>query len=134
MEAIVIESPVLGSVTEFVIKRSEWLHGETSRNSYLYRSTDQKRCCVGSYLKACGVPDRVMMNRGGAISDINTLTPLVEAVAPWLVNSSYGVKQNSDYAHRLYSLNDGTLVDEGDREELITEAFAKQGIKVTFVD
>jgi hypothetical protein len=35
-----------------IIKRSEWLRGEGSKNSYLCRNDDGKKCCLGIYLNS----------------------------------------------------------------------------------
>lgn len=124
---------------KLVIDRKIWLRGEGSDVSKLLRSSDQKRCCVGIYLGACGVEDVSMQD----VSDANILNfrePLPEG-AQWLRN--YQAKET---AGDLYEANDYRIcpcdenldehlfnTEEG-REQRIKEVFLHHGVEVEFIN
>ena len=105
-------------VTAFVIDRATWLRGEGYQSSALLRSSDGKRCGVGIYLRACGVPDKRLKN----VDEAESVAGLPKQ-ADWLITA----KRNSDLAMKLYGENDGTA-----KESAIATLFAEMGITVTF--
>lgn len=109
-------------VTEFTIKRSEWLRGEGRARSRLLRGSDAKKCCVGIYLSACGIPDSHLLDIRAA-EDVRLPTPL------WLHREWL----HQEDAFRLYEINDDQI-EEQDRELEIASIFAAHGITVTFED
>jgi hypothetical protein len=112
------------SVTEFTIKRSEWLRGEGPTASYLQRESDGKRCCLGFYAIACGYSEADIIN----------------IPTPWRLQSeteqqSIPSRANHTLAfHALMEKNDDTCTDDAEKERFIIEEFSRIGITVTFVD
>ena len=116
------------TVTAFEIRRQEWMRGERSRLFDPTRARES-RCCVGLYLRACGVPDAALADRSNA-SDIRDVQLPDET--EWLFDEfaeapCYG---DSEAAEFLYDENDSTDVAESS----IARLFAAQGITVTFRD
>lgn len=107
------------------IPRREWLRGEGSDESYLYREEDGKKCCVGIYLEGCGVP----LDELAQVSVANEIEDYVIPVeASWLL-------EDSDLVEReLYSQNDNEDLTEEAREAIIRESFAKHGVEVVYED
>lgn len=122
------------TVTAFVIKRSEWLRGEGTIPSRLLRIKDNKRCCVGIYARALGVPDAqlrdvgwpVHLSRYSPTQMCWTLAPEDEAY--WLVAPERGIQE------RTLSMTNDKAAEESGRECRIAAIFAKHDITVTFED
>lgn len=120
------------TVTSFVIKRSEWLRGEGATESRLLRSTDGKRCCVGIYARALGVPDEAVCEGLWPLNaNFNPERKTdcrwriqAESEASWLLHAM---------ATGLSELNDGLRIP-GNREQGIAAIFAANGVTVTFED
>jgi len=110
-------------VGEFTIDRKEWLRGEGVYQSYLLRARDGKRCCVGIYLKACGMSDEELSGVTGA--NEKPVCDLLPQEAGWLLNW--------ELLGHLYVDNDERSTSESEREERIAEGFARNGIKVNFI-
>ena len=108
------------------INRKKWIRGEGEIYSYLLRTADYKMCCVGFYLKACGVKSRLL-----ADNSTPTDTPIaLPKKAHWLVNKDV----NSASADILYAANDNMELSGKTREQRITKEFAKHDVEVEFVD
>jgi hypothetical protein len=122
-------------IKKFTIDRNIWLRGESDDSSELFRATDKRMCCVGIYLKECGVPLDHLLGRGVPLKEF---TP---EEALWLfpaVASSTGHlhPDQSKLAGNLYVENDVVachLDDESDREKAIKRYFAEAGVEVDFV-
>jgi hypothetical protein len=115
---------VLTPVTEFEISRKVWLRGEGGVKSWLRRRDDGKMCCVGIYVKAMGASD-------DDITDIKSVNGLIDAgvdVPYWMDGRGF------DHIGGLYRNNDNQALSPDERERLITEGFAANSIKVTFID
>lgn len=110
-------------VRSFVINRGEWLRG--SLNSLLLCEGSKKMCCLGIYLKSCGIEDSVLAGAGSPI-DIFKAAPLPR----WLISENK--EWNSRLVSSLIDANDDEHASEAQREERIIELFAKEGITVTF--
>ena|SRR3990167_304742 len=118
-------------LTHLVIRRSEWLRGEPLKSCLL--RGDGKRCCVGIYLAALGVPDRVLRPRGGRATARSVFLEDPDwfpESASWLVHDWL----DSQVAHELYAVNDSTTIDKHEIEANIAALFASQGITVEFTD
>lgn len=113
-------------VTEFTIKRSEWLRGEGNSVSRLLRSTDLKRCCVGIYARACGIPDPAIIDMGWP----NVGSERINGGFRWRVPETHWLAQ----LNNLAGVNDDEGSSSGARESTIAAIFAKHGITVTFED
>lgn len=109
----------MNDVKAFVIPRSKWLRGQGNLESFLYRPSDGKQCCVGIYLSACGTP-------------LSSLTGHKEAHGPDLPLWMHAGEAIA--LLELYESNDNRSLSEPEREAEIAEGFAKQGIAVTFTD
>lgn len=132
-------------VTELTIPRKEWLHGEGNEASSLLRPSDCKRCCLGHYLKACGLKDQDLQNFT-APSQLEDAGITIPDQARWLLDiysNSYSTDSNhcfllmlrndnfnNDNPEILYSNSDKEI------EEGIISLFldAPVPIRVTFVD
>ncbi len=118
---------------KFTIDRKTWLRGEGSLCSFLLRAEDGKQCCLGFYLKSCGVPsDEILGFRSpiciSGISDNFLSMPKTS----WLF-SSLGVLSNS--TNDLMTLNDSTNVaSESMKENLIKKIFLKNDVEAEFVN
>lgn len=118
-----------------VIDKSIWLRGEGNEKSFLLRSADNKMCCVGIYMKSCGFTTKELKDNG-AVEDVEGYITydtkgdpekrFKQAKCNWL--------QNRSTVSDLYETNDNEEISEAEREEQIIEGFAKNGVKVTFVD
>lgn len=106
----------------FTIDRSVWLRGERL-SSTLLRSCDGKRCCVGIYLAALGVPDEDLRDLD-LFEDVHS--PLIPAEAAWLAAMPNGEES-------LYQVNDYDQY-AGDREKRVRAIFARHDVLVEFAD
>ena len=115
---------------EFEIPLRCWLRGEGPDESYLYRTKDKKQCCVGIYLRHCGMKVKDLKGQPGA-EDVacNGDNPL-PSKASWLVD---GGSLNTIEASSLYSINDAVDMSETERKKQVKAQFAEVGIKVKFV-
>lgn len=126
-------------VKRLQISRKIWLRGEGT-TSVLYRPKDGKQCCLGIYLKACGIPLERMSEIKSPVGE--TVISLPEQ-AYWLADSlekgeSMEVIRgdnlwNSRACDRLMRTND-KLMPEDQRERDIIRGFAMQSIAVEFID
>lgn len=120
-------------ITQLTINRPNWLHGETSSNSYLYRPHDGKMCCLGFYGLTCGVLKDQMRNKTQFYeSDIEHIK--LDKQMHWLVKEKNQRLFQSKDANELMSDNDDPFLGEDAREAQIIKTFAKHGITVTFTD
>ena len=117
-------------VTEFEISRKEWLRGEGSDNSYLYRLADEKKCCLGIGALACGYKlDEIMEER--TPYDLDAELGL-RGFFTRLMN--YEDRGPTTFCSRLMAVNDDPAITDQVREEQLTEMFACIGVKVTFTE
>ena len=117
------------TVTAFVIKRSEWLRGEGVERSYLLRGSDGKRCCVGIYARALGIPDSAIRGFSWPYSGGQIRNPCA-----WDTDDSEASWLNSLSADTLSVENDDKFTSDPEREIAIANIFANVGITVTFED
>ena len=96
----------------FVIRRDEWLRGEGFNQSSLLRTRDGKRCCIGIYGRALGIPDEDMRDVPAA--------PVNDPRWPQWIGDG------------IYEANDQIGLDEERREARITKIFGKHGDSVVF--
>ena len=123
---------------EIIIDRRTWLRGEGSRKSYLLRTEDDKRCCLGFYAKECGLPDSQIQERvslrslfftGSEIPNFNWL-----GANRRLYNDSKDPKRKRELHDLLTEANDDEVISEQQREERITNLFAQAGFTVRFIN
>jgi len=108
-------------LTKLTIHKREWLRGESGHNSYLRRSSDGKMCCLGIYLRACGV-------------EVDDLTDVRSParVAGGLPGTTWWL--NRLVSNELMSINDESTISETEREIELTKRFGENGIQVVFTD
>jgi hypothetical protein len=131
--------------TEFTIDRKVWLRALPrvpkdmpiddikATGSYLLREIDQKRCCLGIYLQACGVKDEDLQQVGSPGYMCRNKPHVRPLVPNWLIGSEDAVDRNSILSVSLMEFNDDDTCSDAKKESFIIETFAGQGIKVTFV-
>lgn len=107
-----------------VVKRSKWLRGETF-NSFLFRESDGKMCCLGFLGEACGLSPDDMKNRVTP-NDLSTLS------RKKFYNKFFLV----DYDLRcdIFDTNDIGTIPDSIREKKLIKLFNCLGIKLSFED
>lgn len=111
-------------VNKFVISRKVWLRGEGPRKSRLLRTSDGKMCCLGIYMKACGVEDSELVDRQNLHQiDLYQSKDLLE------------LRRSIDFGESgIYFTNDDKDISEEEREGSLKQAFKLFDIKVSFKD
>lgn len=129
-------------VEEFTIHRSEWGDGETLDDikesgapfdqyaSLLLNPVSKKKCCMGIYCCACGVPENVLAD---AMYPANLDEPYRSALPDWLFADKEH-RTPSEAAMCLARINDTVLVTPETREKEIVRIFSEHGVKVYFSD
>lgn len=110
---------------KLTIDRFRWLRGEGAAGSRLLRTEDGKMCCLGFHALACGATET-------DICDVPTPSArknLLKEAAPWL----YSITRLSFDASELIRINDTDSLTDAQREGLLTEIFARNGVEVEFV-
>lgn len=127
-------------INEFTIDRSMWLRGREPGGSYLLREIDGKRCCLGFYLEACGVPDDQLRGYAAPGSVYRNRAEYRDLVPKWLIGPPWhrlsddpADAVNSITAQYLMEVNDATDSTDAEREALIAKTFADHGVEVHFV-
>lgn len=116
-----------------VIDRKRWMRGRGSDDSYLYNTENRQMCCLGFYLRHCGVSlDGVRDQRSPADVLEHSKTKRVPA---WLAaaNDDDG-EMNTDTCFMLMTFNDDKHAAEKDRENAIKAIFRKHNVTVKFVN
>lgn len=108
---------------KLIIDRAKWLRGEGGLPSYLLRKYDNKMCCVGFYLKACGMKDVDILSKSVPSKVVD-----LPKHALWLV-----IGRLDSHNSGLLHVNDTTFSSEDERENKITEIFAQHDVQVEFV-
>jgi hypothetical protein len=121
---------------KLVIKRSAWIHTVADLNQYskLVREVDGKKCCLGFYGQACGIPLKAMENKAVFRPFGESVEHYVKQLPPqmqWLVEDSG--KPSKD-AYDLMRANDNKEYSPKEKEKLIANYFKKHDVLVTFVD
>jgi hypothetical protein len=115
---------------KLVIDRSKWLRGEGAEDSYLFRPSDGKMCCLGFYGSACKLNTEQMAARGTPYN-VSEPDKTWTASAHWLFNSAFS--DASSTCFRLMEANDNEELPAEEREEDIIRLFAEHGVEVEFV-
>jgi len=111
---------------KLIIDRKIWLRGEGSEVSYLRRKADGKQCCIGILCSALPVPENYLT---GA-KDADELHLENDVTLPgWLLEPGCATA-DVDLAYRT---NDDENISDLDREQKISEIFARHDIQVEFV-
>jgi hypothetical protein len=118
---------------KLIIKRSEWLRGEGPSYSYLYRSSDGKRCCLG-FLgnQVCGFTDAEMSNKA-----MPSALPLSNWPSKMLRENDedrFGPLIDSTITTNLSNANDSKFLPDEGREDRISRLMTELDIAVEFID
>lgn len=120
---------------KLIIKRSEWLRGEGSDGSYLYRREDGKRCCLGFLGKQlCGITDEQMAGK-----EMPNALPLCDWLPKMLDLDADStpfdpILINSIITAYLSINNDRVMMSEEEREKNIAQLMIQLDVEVVFVD
>lgn len=119
---------------EVVIDRQTWLRGEGHPDSFLYRSGDDKKCCLGFAALAAGAN----------VDDIKSMCNFETlhrdkriVISNMMKSTSYGLaflREATEVHQNLIDINDHPSMSEEDREKQIKEEFGKAGIEITFIN
>ena len=116
-----------------VVKRSEWIRGEGEIKSYLLRSADNKKCCLGFAALACGLsPDDIAARKAPHWVDSARLSCMSGENVFLALTDDYILP--SPVASQLMEVNDDRTRNDTDRERKITELGAGIGLFFEFVD
>lgn len=122
---------------ELTIDRKVWLHGEGQDRSFLLREPDGKRCCLGIYLAALGIPDESLRGKASPAGIYRALDRATrERIPGWLIGQAYdGTNLNTIIGTCAMEFNDMTEyeITEADREAKIAKIFFEHDVRVTFV-
>lgn len=110
---------------EFTVKRSEWLRGKGSDESYLLRE-DGFKCCVGFFCLAAGLSPK-------QIEDDKEIEKKHDDMRHDLFMDFYNITRTS-WAADVYCTNDDTRIRDAEREERLTRMFLNRGHIIKFVD
>lgn len=118
----------------FEIDRRIWLKGEGNKTSFLHRKEDGKECCVGQFLRQCGIPVENLTEIQSANN--KRLVDQLPEEAEFLVEEQcyFPTALSSTIASLLYETNDSPGFLEVEREERITRYFAMGGHEVVFTN
>lgn len=116
-----------------VIDRNIWFRGQGSKESKLLNDNG-KMCCVGIYLKACGVPEEDILNVRTAdeLADEFSNKNKLPEEAKWLFD--FVQRCRSIRATDLYIINDDVMEIDSSREDYIRHKFAEVDVVVTFIN
>lgn len=143
LDAPVVVSTETVVMKELVIDRTRWYRGQSDIKSRLLRSSDMKMCCLGFYSLACGLKEENIKNVAFPSSiRLRSMYPDSHKPVPipiemrWLEVGPGGVL---DSDHReletiIGQINDYSYLNEATREQKLTELFAANNVKVTFIN
>lgn len=122
----------------FEVKRSEWVRGDGSISALLLSennrrpdSPERKRCCLGFFANACGIPDEELEER-----------PSPASVSAFGVSTdwdalSYGSGLSADdteHCREIITCNDTAGATDTRREKELRRLFDEIGHEIVFVD
>lgn len=134
---------------EVIIKRSEWIRGQGSADSYLYRQKDDKKCCLGFVALKCGIVAGRLLQQSAPAHILRIEWDLPQQFTFLLADDR---STDSLVANELMVINDTPIGDvanvnqynpyradfqitsEEHREDKIAEILAGHGFEVSFVD
>lgn len=124
---------------KFTVKRSEWLRGEGEDDSYLLRSSDNKKCCFGFLAIQRGIPEE-------AIKDVHSFAEMpsefMKQIPQGFLNEdNYMFKKanvtrviNADEATEAMVTNDMVETSDSEKEKELAERFKELNVQVEFID
>jgi len=115
-------------VMKLEINRGEWLRGDKD-NSYLLRSSDGLRCCLGILGRALSIPDSDMEDEGEPWRGSGDTEPVWP---DWLATPVNWVTLTDE--QRVIRINDDPAISDEWREKELTTIFARHDVELAFVD
>lgn len=115
---------------KLVIDRPSWLRGESDFRSKLLRSEDNKKCCLGFYSLACGLPEEAIRDRGTVTNACFGGSYPVPEEMQFLVHG----RISSEVGGQLMRINDNSNISDDEREKQLTSIFASHGVEVEFIN
>jgi hypothetical protein len=109
---------------KLVIDRTKWLRGEGYSVSKLLRSSDHKMCCIGFLCADLGIPESELLDVAGSHSQ-----PFSCELPLWLAVR----KDTESDLQQAYNINDEIFPD-AEREQRLTEIFARHDVEVEFIN
>lgn len=116
---------------KFVIDRSKWRTGDDSINRTGKGKTqllnEQKyMCCLGMYCEQLGIDRQKLVFVGSPEA--------LEIDIPLLTYKSEGEYRNTLFALAAIEINDDEAESNEERERMIAEHFATEGIEIEFIN
>ena len=110
---------------ELMIDRLRWLRGETDKDSYLLRASDNKMCCLGFLALQCGY----------TLEDItDSETPLLADGNNKFPDSIVEDDEHTEVCCALMRINDDGKLKEYEREPKLKTLFKQADILVKFIN
>ena len=112
-----------------VVDRARWLRGSYGSNddpSMLFRSIDDRLCCLGFGSKQAGC----------AVEQLSGLLTPID-LQKWKSITIVGLvmgEKNSGLALMAMRINDDSKIDDTTRESKLTELFTKHGYEIEFIN
>ena len=128
---------------QFTVTRSEWIRGGYGTSGLYVKkgkrgigNPNHKRCCLGFFANACGIPDDQLMH---SFSPANLSSEDPSFPAEWIAliqnpHEPPEASENTDLCKKLMSCNDDPELNDAEREGQLTVLFAELGHTVVFVD
>lgn len=126
---------------DLIIDRQEWYHQKGPLSSALYRSQDNKKCCLGFYCLALGIQIETIIDRANP-SEIEDA--LINTSGKWLLESEptpsledgHSCRKQSEHAKALMRINDLPVFENNyeEVENTIKSIFAAHDVNVLFVN
>lgn len=116
---------------KFVIDRSKWRTGDfyeikTGIGETQLLNEHKYMCCLGMYCEQLGIDRRKLLFAGTPAS--------LEMDIPLLTYLSVDEYKDTDFANAAMKINDDETISNGERERMIAEHFAKEGIEIEFIN
>lgn len=110
-------------------ERKTWARGTPGNRSNTLLNEHGDMCCLGIYLRVCGVSDQDLFDKGTPTSVPFGSLP---KEAEWLLDPKAGWLTSSSDAGRLFGMNDKSKRQVAP-EKKIEAIFAKNGVDFKFV-
>lgn len=123
-------------VKEFTVIRSQWNRGASGTDRQSHLKNEHGFCCLGFLGLACGLSEDDMFHVGSPASGAIVLKIQAWPASLLSLEKASGVNsiENSKVCFQIIEANDSTVIDDKEREIILTNEFASIGIKVNFVD
>jgi hypothetical protein len=105
------------NLKQVIIKKSEWLRGEGWVESYLLRSRDNKRCCIGFFC------EQILGANTGILKGRKTISEIDDS------KEFYWIQREN-----LYNINDSPEISDEERMRDLKAIAAKHGYDFIFVE